>query len=128
MTVHDKTLHESKLSRRALLKAGAVFAIGTYVARTSGPAFAQAPAAPPSVNTAPNTFITIGADNTVTVLCKHIEMGQGPLTGMTTLVAEELDADWAQMRAAHAPSNPVLYKNLAFGVQGTGGSSAIANS
>ncbi len=128
MTVHDKILHESKLSRRALLKAGAVFAIGTYVARTSGPAFAQAPAAPPSVNTAPNTFITIGADNTVTVLCKHIEMGQGPLTGMATLVAEELDADWAQMRAAHAPSNPVLYKNLAFGVQGTGGSSAIANS
>ncbi len=128
MTIHDKTLHDSKFSRRALLKAGAVFAIGTYVARQTGPAFAQAPAAPPSVNTLPNTFITIGADNTVTVLCKHHEMGQGPFTGMATLVAEELDADWAQMRAAHAPSNPVLYKNLAFGVQGTGGSSAIANS
>src|SRR6202011_1198060 len=34
----------------------------------------------------------------------------------------------SQMRADHAPSNPVLYKNLLFGVQGTGGSSAIANS
>jgi isoquinoline 1-oxidoreductase beta subunit len=62
------------------------------------------------------------------VLCKHIEFGQGPFTGMATLVAEELDADWSQMRADHAPSNPVLYKNLLFGVQGTGGSSAIANS
>lgn len=125
MTIHDKSI--SALSRRSLLKAGAVFAIGTYVARNT-PVFAQTPAAAPAVNIVPNTFITIGADDTVTVLCKHIEFGQGPFTGMATLVAEELDADWAQMRADHAPSNPVLYKNLAFGVQGTGGSSAIANS
>src|ERR1700687_1305145 len=119
------TIHDSALSRRSLLKAGVCLAIGVYVAR-SRKAFAQTAAA--DVNIAPNTFLIIGADSTVTVLCKHIEMGQGPLTGMATLVAEELDADWAQMRADHAPSNPVLYKNLAFGVQGTGGSSAIANS
>ena len=92
------------------------------------PSFAQNQPAPAPVNIAPNTFLIIAPDYTVTVLCKHIEMGQGPLTGMATLVAEELDADWAQMRADHAPSNPALYKNLAFGVQGTGGSSAIANS
>ncbi|MGH8286256.1 MAG: xanthine dehydrogenase family protein molybdopterin-binding subunit, partial [Steroidobacteraceae bacterium] len=47
---------------------------------------------------------------------------------LATLVAEEMDADWSQVRAEHAPSNPELYKNLLFGVQGTGGSSAIANS
>ncbi len=41
----------------------------------------------------------IAPDNTVTVLIKHLEMGQGPYTGLTTLVAEELDADWSQMRA-----------------------------
>ena len=64
----------------------------------------------------------------MTVLIKHIEFGQGPFTGLATLVAEELDADWSKVRAEHAPSNPELYKNLAFGVQGTGGSSAIANS
>src|SRR5258708_2661484 len=121
MTVHDKML-----SRRSVLKAGAGLAIGVYIAR-NGRAFAQTPPAK-NVNIAPNTFLLIKPDNTVTVLCKHIEMGQGPLTGMATLVAEELDADWAQMRADHAPSNPLLYKNLAFGVQGTGGSSAIANS
>jgi isoquinoline 1-oxidoreductase beta subunit len=77
---------------------------------------------------APNAFVRIGTDNTVTVLIKHIEFGQGPFTGLATLVAEELDADWSQLRAEHAPSNPELYKNLFFGVQGTGGSSAIANS
>ena len=64
----------------------------------------------------------------MTVLFKHIEFGQGPLTGLATLVAEELDADWSQMQAEHAPPNPELYKNSLFGMQGTGGSTAIANS
>jgi isoquinoline 1-oxidoreductase beta subunit len=120
MTIHDKTL-----SRRALLKAGAGLAIGAYIA---GPTrlLAQGPA-PAAINIVPNTFLTIAPDSTVTVLCKAIEFGQGPMTGMATLVAEELDADWSQIRGAHAPSNPALYKNLLFGVQGTGGSSSIAN-
>lgn len=126
MNVHIKDTVASALSRRSLLKAGAGLAIGVYIAR-NGKAFAQAPAAA-QVNITPNTFLIIKPDDTVTVLCKHIEMGQGPFTGMATLVAEELDADWSQMRADHAPSNPVLYKNLLFGVQGTGGSSAISNS
>jgi len=77
---------------------------------------------------APNAFVRIAPDSTVTVLIKHIEFGQGPFTGLTTLVAEELDADWSQMRAAAAPADAALYKNLQFGIQGTGGSNAIANS
>ncbi|MBB5051752.1 isoquinoline 1-oxidoreductase beta subunit [Afipia massiliensis] len=129
MNVHikDTVTRASALSRRSLLKAGAGLAIGVYIAR-SGKAFAQGAPAAAQVNIVPNTFLIIKPDNTVTVLCKHIEFGQGPFTGMATLVAEELDADWSQMRADHAPSNPVLYKNLGFGVQGTGGSSAISNS
>ena len=75
-----------------------------------------------------NAFVRVSPDGLVTVLSKHIEMGQGPYTGLTTLVAEELDADWSQMRVAAAPANDELYKNLAFGLQGTGGSTAIANS
>ncbi|MGF1508540.1 MAG: molybdopterin cofactor-binding domain-containing protein [Myxococcota bacterium] len=78
--------------------------------------------------TDPNAFLRIAPDNTVTVLIKHIEFGQGVNTGLTTLVAEELDADWSQMRAESAPSDPKLYLNYAFGAQGTGGSTAIANS
>src|SRR6202521_530969 len=120
-------VHERTFSRRSILKAGAGLAIGVYIAR-GGKAFAQTPPAAANVNIAPNTFLIIKPDNTVTVLCKHIEFGQGPFTGMATLVAEELDADWSQMRAEHAPSNPVLYKNFLLGMQGTGGSSAIANS
>ncbi|MEH2478340.1 isoquinoline 1-oxidoreductase beta subunit [Nitrobacteraceae bacterium AZCC 2146] len=120
------TVHDTKLSRRTLLKGGAGLVLGAYVARADK-LFAQAAAKNP-VNIAPNTFLIIKPDNTVTVLCKAIEFGQGPFTGMATLVAEELDADWSQMRADHAPSNPALYKNLVFGMQGTGGSTAIANS
>src|ERR1700730_17783360 len=98
-------VHERTFSRRSILKAGAGLAIGVYIVR-GGKAFAQTPPAAANVNIAPNTFLIIKPDNTVTVLCKHIEFGQGPFTGMATLVAEELDADWSQMRADHAPSNP----------------------
>ncbi len=75
-----------------------------------------------------NAFVRVAPDGTVTVLSKHIEFGQGPYTGLTTLVAEELDADWSQMRVEAAPANDELYANLAFGLQGTGGSSSISNS
>ena len=78
---------------------------------------------------APNAFLRIGADGSVTVIAKHVEMGQGAYTGIATVLAEELDADWAQVRVESAPANAKLYANLAFGtLQGTGGSSAMANS
>ena len=77
---------------------------------------------------APNAFLRIAPDNTVTVIAKHIEMGQGAFTGLATLAAEELDADWSQMRAEAAPANVQLYANFNMGQQGTGGSSAMFNS
>jgi isoquinoline 1-oxidoreductase subunit beta len=78
---------------------------------------------------APNAFLRIGADNSVTIIAKHVEMGQGAYTGIATVLAEELDADWAQVRVESAPANAKLYANLVFGtLQGTGGSSAMANS
>src|SRR5271170_2933061 len=78
---------------------------------------------------APNAFLRIGADNSVTVIAKHLEMGQGAYTGIATIVAEELDADWAQVRVESAPADAKRYANLAFGtLQGTGGSSSMANS
>ncbi|KEA62448.1 Isoquinoline 1-oxidoreductase beta subunit [Marinobacterium lacunae] len=75
-----------------------------------------------------NPFVRIDSDGVVTVILKHFEMGQGTSTGLTTLIAEELDADWASVRIDFAPSDTAKYKNLLFGAQGTGGSTAIANS
>jgi isoquinoline 1-oxidoreductase beta subunit len=78
---------------------------------------------------APNAFVRVAPDNTVTVIIKHVEMGQGTYTGLATIVAEELDAEWSQVRAESAPADATRYNNLSFGqVQGTGGSTAIANS
>ncbi|HEY5071738.1 MAG TPA: xanthine dehydrogenase family protein molybdopterin-binding subunit [Caulobacteraceae bacterium] len=73
-------------------------------------------------------FVQIAADGTVTVVSKHIEFGQGSHAGLAALVAEELDADWDKVKVVEAPANAKVYANLLMGVQGTGGSSAIANS
>jgi isoquinoline 1-oxidoreductase beta subunit len=76
----------------------------------------------------PNAFLRIAPDNTVTVICKHIEFGQGPYTGVATILADEIDADWNQVRVVSAPADVTKYANLVFGAQGTGGSTAMANS
>jgi len=75
-------------------------------------------------------FVRIAPDNTVTVISKHLEAGQGVWTGLPAIVAEELDASWEQMRVESAPAQVPMYGNLAMGgkVQLTGGSTAIANS
>jgi len=113
-----------QLSRRTFVKiaagAGAGLVIGLEL--PVGPARAGA------TTFAPNPFLRIAPDNTVTVVVKHLDKGQGIATGLSTLVAEELDADWRQMRAEFAPADASKYKNLFFGVQGTGGSTSIANS
>ena len=124
--LHNMLKHDAP-SRRTLLKTGAAasaaLVIGFHIAPRR--ALAQAAAAAP----APNAFVRIGADNSVTVIAKHLEMGQGSYTGLATVLAEELDADWSQVRVESAPADAARYNNLAFGpVQGTGGSSAIANS
>ena len=73
-------------------------------------------------------FIKIGADGAVTVISKHIEFGQGTHAGLAAMVAEELDADWSRVLVEQSPANTKVYQNLLFGAQGTGGSTAIANS
>ncbi len=115
-------IQDKSLSRRSVLAYSGALVIAFHL-----PKLARAQAAADAVAT-PNTFVRISADNSVTVICKHLEMGQGPYTGLTTIVAEELDADWSQMRAESAPANVKLYSNLKMGVQGTGGSTGITNS
>jgi isoquinoline 1-oxidoreductase beta subunit len=108
------------ISRREFLKSGAALTLAVML---PGRAFAQ------SRVFEPNAFVRIAPDNTVTVIVKHLEMGQGTYTGLPTLVAEELDADWAQIRVEGAPADAKRYNNLFWGeAQGTGGSTALANS
>jgi len=127
-------IEQFNASRRGFLAGGAGLVVGFYLAplgraaAQGGPLVQGIKADAQGIYFKANAFVRIAPDDTVTVLSKHLEMGQGPYTGLTTIVAEELDADWGQMRAAAAPANNEFYKNLAFGIQGTGGSTAIANS
>ncbi|WP_299369358.1 molybdopterin cofactor-binding domain-containing protein [uncultured Tateyamaria sp.] len=76
-----------------------------------------------------NPFVKIGADGSVTAIVKHFEKGQGPATGLTTLIAEEMGLRMDQIGYEFAPSDATLYNNTLFGpFQGTGGSTAMANS
>jgi isoquinoline 1-oxidoreductase beta subunit len=116
------------LGRRSFLKGTAAAAAGLTIGfYWAGPTRCALAATADAF--APNAFLRVAPDNSVTVIAKHLEMGQGSYTGLATIVAEELDADWAQIRVESAPADAKLYNNLAFGtIQGTGGSSAVANS
>src|SRR5437763_1474863 len=73
-------------------------------------------------------FIKVAADGAVTVVSKHIEFGQGNHAGLAAIAAEEMDADWDAVKVVQSPANASAYANGSFGMQGTGGSSAISNS
>ena len=118
-------------TRRGFLKGGAGLALAIVaptvaLAEVGGPGHAGS--AMVDGEFSPNAFLRIGTDGTVTVVSKHLEMGQGIYTGLATLVAEELDADWSRVTVEGAPADAKRYSNLFWKAQGTGGSTAIANS
>jgi len=117
------------VDRRQFLKSSAAMTGGLVIAfwlpaGKGGYARAQAPAAAPIP---PNAFLRIDKDGTCTVMVKHLEFGQGVTTSLPMLVAEELECDWAKVRAELAPAAP-QYAHTVFGVQMTGGSSSVINS
>ncbi len=78
----------------------------------------------PAGQLAPNAWVRIAPDGTVTVIVDRSEMGQGISTALPMLVAEELDADWGRVRYQFAPANEAYYNPL-MGIQATGGSTAV---
>ena len=111
-------------TRRAFLKRSANAALVICFTLPAEAARVRRPAVPSEVAFAPNAWLRITADNRITVLCGSAEMGQGVLTAIPMLIAEELDADWDRVRVEPAPVNKV-YDNPMFGLQATGGSSTI---
>lgn len=126
-----QTEKPTSLSRRRFLQAAAgtaVFVIGFYLPFGRRALAAQGQLqvieTPP-----PNLFLKIDSDNTITIISKYFEMGQGVTTGLATLLAEELEADWSQMRFEFAPNDATVYNNLIFGpIMATGGSTSMAGS
>ncbi|WP_306716510.1 xanthine dehydrogenase family protein molybdopterin-binding subunit [Burkholderia dolosa] len=131
MTIELDNPDSVRPSRRTFLKAaGAAAAVSLTIGFDWAGLGRRAAAATASgAGFAPNAFLRITPDGAVTVIAKHVEMGQGAYTGIATIVAEELDADWSSVRVESAPADAKRYANLAFGtMQGTGGSSAMSNS
>ncbi len=112
------------LSRRELLTAGAAALVVpfAFTPDSKGAMAANAPGAG-----AIGAYVKIDAANNVTVVLGSSEMGQGILTGLSQLVAEELSLWWYQVRAEHALASilwPNPYGNPLFGAQLTGGSTS----
>jgi len=124
------------VSRRTFIQVTALGGAGFLVAcgqrdEPAADAAAAEPLSPPAADAGRvtlNAFVEIRSDDTVTAVIKHLDKGQGITTGLATLVAEELDAEWDQMRWRFAPADVEKYANLGFGQQLTGGSSSISNS
>ena len=149
MSTPDKTTAVSapRLSRRQFLRASTALTgglvIGFHLPGANRAALAQtqvappmpvapaaaapAPAAAPKPVYPPNAFIRIAPDNSVTIVVSKLEFGQGVLTSLPMLIAEELECDWTQVKSEHAPVAAV-YNHPAFGIQMTGGSQSVASS
>ncbi len=111
-------------TRRGFLKLSGGAGLGLVV----GFGVTAAPAGSAETTVPVNRFVEIDSEGLVFVISKHLDKGQGSATGLATLVADELDASIEQVHVRFAPADAARYKNLAFGMQGTGGSTAMANS
>ncbi|HEY9276887.1 MAG TPA: xanthine dehydrogenase family protein molybdopterin-binding subunit [Methylotenera sp.] len=121
------------ISRRTFIKATALVVGGLVIAFNipnakrfllpgAAPESTAADAAGAAKLPAPNAFLRIGTDNTITVMLAHSEMGQSIWTTLPMLIAEELDADWSKIKVEHAQAAPE-YIHTTYGIQITGGSS-----
>ena len=109
MTIHiGKGTLDTTISRRGFVKGAAgltfAFTLGGSMLGRMADAVAQ-----PQTAAKLNAWVTIGADNMITILCPSSEMGQGVLTALPLILAEELDADWSKVKCEFAPGNPKLY-------------------
>jgi isoquinoline 1-oxidoreductase subunit beta len=113
------------LNRRSFLKLSAFASGGLVLAayfRFGGDAFAAEVVVPATDGTfAPNAFIRIAPDGSVTLMSKTPEIGQGIKTSLPMIIAEELEVDWNSVKIEQAPLNPI------YGGQSAGGSTTTPN-
>ena len=115
---------ETALSRRQVMigAAGLTFAIAG-----AGHADAAVLAAE-RAGSALNPWVSIATDGTITIMSAATEMGQGSMTSLPLIIAEELDADWSRVKIVPAPVNEKIYGNPGFGgMQYTAGSNAVTS-
>jgi len=112
-------------SRRGFLKASAGLVVAFHIP-FGAEALAQAAAggAAPEVN----AWVVVNPDDTIIIRIARSEMGQGTLTGLAQLVAEELDADWSRVTTEYPTPGTALARKQPWGSFSTGGSQGIRGS
>jgi isoquinoline 1-oxidoreductase beta subunit len=129
-TVHADTLQDTAapkqqgMRRRTFL--GSAAASGSLVVgfHVPLPASAQGTGATPEIN----AWVVVQADERVIVRIARSEMGQGTLTGLAQMVAEELECDWARVTTEYPTPGQNLARNRVWGNFSTGGSRGIRES
>lgn len=109
------------LTRRSFLGAGTGLVVGFHVPLAGA---ATAPGATPEIN----AWVVVQPDDTVVIRIARSEMGQGTLTGLAQLVAEELDCDWAKVTTEYPTPGQNLARKRVWGNFSTGGSRGIRES
>jgi len=116
------------INRRGFLKTGAAGAAGLVIGLYLPGRLEAFPASAASMPPASlNAWMLISTTDVVTIVIDKSEMGQGILTALCMIAAEELDCNWKTIRTEFAPAAKE-YFNPAFGMQGTGGSSSVRSS
>ena len=110
------------IARRDFLKNSATIGAGLWIAAYV-PELAGGVAETNGGVFAPNAFLRIAPDETVTVIANHSEMGQGVYTSLPMLLNEELEADWSKIKIESAPVD-AAYNHTVFNMQMTGGSTS----
>jgi isoquinoline 1-oxidoreductase beta subunit len=113
----------ARIPRRDFLKTSAAIGSGLCIAAYIPELAARALDNPPASGAvfAPNAFVRIAPDDSVTVIANHSEMGQGIYTSLPMLLNEELEADWSKIKVEAAPVD-AAYNHTVYGIQMTGGS------
>src|SRR6059058_914906 len=112
------------VNRREFLKTGAAGGVALVIGFHLSPA-AFADQAQDQEKKTPNPFdawVRVTPDNNVTLILGKSEMGQGIMTALPMILAEELCLDWKRVKIEQAPTNPKIYDH------GTGGSGSVAGS
>lgn len=126
----SSTLHRRRFLQVSAVGGGMLLGVSFLGCKSSKPRGGEAPPESPADNPPEpaatgepvnlDAWVRIDPDGTITIRVAESEMGQGVLTALPMIVAEELRADWSKVRSEHAPADPSKYGN-----QSTGGSTSV---
>src|SRR5213079_1312195 len=123
MNQHIKSF-QTKVSRRQVM----IGAAGLSFAIALGDRADAAVLASERTGKALSPWVSIAPDGTITIMSAATEMGQGSMTSLPLIIAEELDADWSRVRIVPAPALDAIYGNPGFaGMMYTAGSNAVTS-